>query len=449
MRALVLVFVLLCAVLAPAAATAQDAAALRREIEQLQKQLQSLNERLQRIESQPAPPAPVPGTAAPPPPAAPGISAIDVARPREPFGLYQQRGAGQLLFDIGVAGDFVGNFTEKNVEKAGGGTFAGLENRFFPREVELSLFGQIDPYASAVVIIESGEEERAGELGVHLAEANMTLLTLPFGTQAKLGLVRNRYGYSNEFHAHDLPWVDRPNVMRIFFGEEGLNETGLEATIVPDLPFYLQGLVGVFNGDNEEAFGLGTLRAPLVTGRVRTFFELGNEHGIQLGMSVANGQTSDRLPATILGWDGRYKYRPDGWLHPLITVTGEALYSLRKVNVEVDSDSDGVTDSQDRRQRNHWGWYLGGEVQPWRRVAGGVRFDWSQYPADPGYEWSVEPYVTFWPSEFLRFRLAYKRTDRSTQTRDQFNLNGGSARTVDELLFQATFILGAHPAHPF
>src|SRR2546422_6378186 len=52
------------------------------------------------------------------------------------------------LFDIGIAGDFVGNLTQKNVEKAQGGTFAGQENRFFPREVELSLFGQIDPYAS-------------------------------------------------------------------------------------------------------------------------------------------------------------------------------------------------------------------------------------------------------------------------------------------------------------
>jgi hypothetical protein len=449
MRALALVFVLLCAVLAPVAATAQDAAALRREIEQLQKQLQSLNERLQRVESQPAPPAPAPAGTAAPPPAAPGISAIDLARPREPFGLYQQRGAGQLLFDIGVAGDFVGNLTQSNVEKAGGGTFAGLENRFFPREIELSLFGQIDPYASAVVRIESGEEDRAGELAVHLAEANLTLLTLPFGTQAKLGLVRNRFGYSNEYHAHDLPWIDRPNVFRIFFGEEGLNEKGVEATIVPDLPFYVEGLVGVFDGDNEDAFGAATLRAPLITGRARTFFELGSEHGILLGMSVANGQTSDRLPSTILGWEGRYKYRPDGWLHPLITVTGEALYSLRKVDVDVDTDGDGEADTLERRQRNHWGWYLGGEVQPWRRVAGGVRFDWSQYPADPGYEYSIEPYVSFWPSEFLRFRLAYKRTDRSTQTRDAVNLNGGSARTVDELLFQATFILGAHPAHPF
>src|SRR5947199_10614642 len=87
-----------------------------------------------------------------------GRSAEDVLRPRQPFALYQQRGSGQLLFDMGIAGDFVGNITSGSVERAGGGTFAGQENRFFPREVELSLFGQIDPYASAVVRIEAGEE---------------------------------------------------------------------------------------------------------------------------------------------------------------------------------------------------------------------------------------------------------------------------------------------------
>src|SRR5439155_17544663 len=168
MRALALAFALLCAVLAPAVAAAQDAAALKREIEQLQRQLQSVTERLQRLEAQPPAPPPVaPGAAAPPAPVAPGAaapsaapapSAIDLLRPRQPYALYQQRGAGQLLFDMGIAGDFVGNITQRNVERAGGGTFAGQENRFFPREVELSLFGQIDPYASAVVRIEAGEE---------------------------------------------------------------------------------------------------------------------------------------------------------------------------------------------------------------------------------------------------------------------------------------------------
>ena len=457
MRALALFVIALSTILAPAIAVAQDAAELRRQIDQLQRQLQSVTDRLQRLEAQPAPPsAPVPPVPAPPPGAAVApppsstLSAADLARPRQPFSLYQQRGAGQLLFDIGIAGDFVGNITQRNVERAGGGTFAGQENRFFPREVELSLFGQIDPYASAVVRFEAGEEERGQETGVSLAEAYLTLLALPFGTQARLGQMRNRFGWSNEVHEHDLPWVDRPNVMRNFFGAEGLQEKGAEVTWVPDfLPFYLEALGGIFNGDNETAFGRTTLQHPLATGRLRTFFELGIEHGLQLGMSVASGQTADRNRSTILGWDARYKYRPDGWLHPLITLTGEALYSIRKADVPVDLDGDGAIDVVDKRQRNHAGYYLGLEVQPFRRWSGGVRYDWSQYPVNPGWEWAIEPYVSFWPSEFLRFRVAWKHTDRSTQTRDAFNLNDSSARKVDELLFQASFILGAHPAHPF
>src|SRR5437870_5014483 len=288
---------------------------------------------------------------APPPP---GVSLAELARPRQPFSLYAQRGAGQLLFDIGVTGDFVGNLTQSNVEKAQGGTFAGQENRFFPREVELSLFGQIDPYAYAEVRIEAGEEQRGADTGVSLAEASVTLLTLPYGTQAKFGQVRNRFGYANVIQEHDLP---------------------------------------------------------------------------------------------CLGWEGRYKYRPEGWLHPLLTVTGEAIYSLRRVLVEVDTDGDGLTDLIRKRERDRFGWYAGAEVQPFRRWAAGVRYDWSEFPATPGKERSVEPYITFWPSEFLRFRLAYKNTDRTH--RETPDLNDGSAKRVDEILFQGTFILGAHPAHPF
>ena len=456
MRALALIVISMCTALAPAAAAAQDAAELRKQIEELQKQLDAVTDRLRKLEAQPPPAAPAgaptPTTASAAqaqPPAAATPSAMDVARPRQPFGLYQQRGAGQLLFDIGITGDFVGNLTQRNVEKAQGGTFPGQENRFFPREVELSLFGQIDPYASAVVRIEAGEEGRGQETPISLAEASVTLLTLPYGTQAKFGQMRNRFGYSNEVHEHDLGWVDRPNVMRNFFGPEGLVEKGMEATLVPDLPFYVETLFGLFNGDNETAFGRGSLQNPLYTGRVRTFFELGDAHGLQVGMSVAGGTNEDKLSTTILGWEGRYKYRPDGWLHPLLTVTGEGLYSMRKAPVGVDTDQDGIVDRVDKRSRNHSGWYTAVEVQPFRRWAGGFRYDWSQYPSNPGWEWAIEPYVTFWPSEFLRFRLAYKHTDRSPQTREAFNLNGGSARLVDELLFQGTFILGAHPAHPF
>jgi hypothetical protein len=437
--------------LAPAVARAQDAEALRRELdalkkqqEQYQKAIEALSQRLQKLEAQPAPATAQPAAPAPPvAQAPPGVSSgqmtplspIDIARPRQPFALYQQRGAGQLLFDIGVTGDFVGNLTQRNVEKANAGTFTGRENRFFPREIELSLFGQIDPYARAEVRIEAGEEAPGTESDVSLAEATLTLLALPYGTQAKLGQMRNRFGWSNVIHEHDLPWVDRPDVYRAFLGEEGLVEKGMEATWVPDfLPFYLEVLGGVFNGDNETAFGFGRLRAPLVTGRVVAFFEPTDTTGLQVGVSVANGETSDRLNSTLLGYDVKFKYRPDGWLHPLLTLGSEGIYSWRE-------------DSNDRRRDGRFGWYGWAEVQPWRQWSFGARYDATQYPAMAGFQWAIEPYLTFFPSEFLRFRAAYKHTERTH--RDGFDANGGSGRVVDELLFQATFILGAHPAHRF
>ena len=60
-----------------------------------------------------------------------------------------------------------------------------------------------------------------------------------------------------------------------FLGEEGLVERGAELTWVAPLPFFLEGLVGVFNGDNEDAFGRGKLSEPLVTGRAAHLLRAG------------------------------------------------------------------------------------------------------------------------------------------------------------------------------
>ena len=362
-----------------APAAAQDAEVLRRELEQMRKQMQetqaqyersmeALSKRLRKLEAQPppvaTPPAPPPPTVvqaptpAEPPPSTPSL--MDLLRRREPFALYGTRGPGQFLFDMGVAGDFVADFTQRSVERTASGTFPGRENRFFPREIELNLFGQVDPYARAEVRIEAGEQTSKEELTVRLAEANLTLLTLPWGTQAKLGQMRARFGLLNPVHDHDLPQTDRPDVLRAFFGEDGLVEKGGELTWVPPLPFYLEGLVGVFDGDNDVAFGYGRIRNPLVTARVRTFFELGDTGGLQLGTSLASGLTTDANRNTIVGVDAKYKYRPDGWLHPLLTVAGEALWSRRTVSIT----SDDVATVQ---SRNRFGWYTYVELQPFRR----------------------------------------------------------------------------------
>ena len=99
------------------------------------------------------------------------------------------------------------------------------------------------------------------------------------------------------------------------------------------------------------------------------------------------------------------------------------------------------------------GWYAYGEVQPIRfgwlsRFSAGFRYDWTEYATAPGHQWAVQPYLSFMPSEFLRFRIGYKHTEGNTPGCCT-NTDFGSARIKDELLFQSTFILGAHPSHPF
>lgn len=426
--------------LACSPALAQEPEALRKELEQLRKQMEALSERLQRLEAQPQPAAqPAQGQA----PAASPPSVAELTRPREPFSLYERRGAGQLLFDVGVVGDLVGNLTQRNVDKANAGTFAGRENRFFPREVEINLFGRIDPYAEGVVRFEFAEEfeNRQRTTETKLAEAYLTLLTLPSGTKLSIGRLPVRFGLLSHLHREALPQPDSPQVLLRILGEEQFRETGAELSWVAPLPFYLEALAGAFNGDNDTAFGRGSLKEPLVTGRLRTFVELDDFGAIQLGVSGANGETPERRRSTLAGFDLKYKLTPEGWRHPLLTLAGEALFSDRRVNV-VNAAGAGET-----RVRERFGWYAYGEVQLWQRWAGGARYDWTEFPVVRGHEWAVEPYLSFLPSEFLRFRLAYKHTERDR--RESVVENQGSARIVDEILFQTTFFLGAHQPHPF
>jgi len=416
----------------PGPAQAQDVDAVRQELtavrrqldsirEQYEKRLRELTDRLEQLETRrpaatPAP-SPAPAAAAGAPTPAPTVP-LTAAVPAP-------------------TGD---DFTSRNRERRRDGTFAGRENRFFPREVELGLFGRVDPYASAVVRLSAGEEPAGLEpsdrsLSVKVDEANLTLLALPLGTTARLGVMRPRFGTLNVVHQDDLPQIDRPNVLSRFFGEEQLDgEKGVEAFWVLPLPVYNELSIGAFDGDNDVAFGRGTLRDPLVIGRWRTFFEFEEHGGLQLDLSAASGIATDAHRNTILGLGAKYKWAAPGSGFPLFTIAGEALYAMRTVTTEADDS----TPPRDRRF-DRWGAYLYGQWDLNRRWAFGVRGDWTELAVERGREWAVSPYLQFKPSEFLRFRAQYKHTEGT----------GAVERVANEFFLQGTFILGAHPTERF
>ena len=177
-----------------------------------------------------------------------------------------------------------------------------------------------------VVRFEAGETVEDGERGIHVevSEAHLTLLTLPPSIPSQLGRMLNRFGMLNQIHEDDLPQIDRPNVLTRFLGPEGPNENARRAHLGRPAAFYLEALVGLFSGDNEVAFGRGSLRAPghraaphLLRARRRqcdTARRLRREWGDLRGAS--------RYPG---GVDFKYKLVPDGWRHPLLTVGSKPL----------------------------------------------------------------------------------------------------------------------------
>src|SRR5205823_7788850 len=181
------------------------------------------------------------------------------------------------------------------------------------------------------VAVGAGEEPPQGasssrELSVRLDEANATLLTLPLGTTARFGLMRPRFGTLNIVHQDDLPQVDRPNVLARFFGEEELDgERGIEAFWVLPFATYHELSLGLFDGDNEVAFGRGSLRDPLLIGRWRTFFELEDAGGLQLDLSTASGVTRENHRNTVVGIGAKYKWIATVTSFPILTLAGEAL----------------------------------------------------------------------------------------------------------------------------
>jgi hypothetical protein len=368
-------------------------------------------------------------------------------------------GGRPLLFDLGVAADTVGNVSSARDPQAGQvPTFPGQANRIFPREMEIAVQGAVDPYIRGDVIFEFGQEGQiqngtvTRSFTAELGEASFTTLSLPWGLQFRGGLVRPQFGLLNHLHAHDLPQTDAPDVLVNFLGQEGLKESGAELSWVPPFPFYLEFRGGAYNGDSDPSFGGGNIRNPLLIGRAKTFFELGDDHGLQIGASVADGPNSQNSSTRSLlaGADFKYKWKPLDQPNTQFILAGEYLFSHQRRQTQVPVDlglGDGSFVLAPMNQVfNRQGFYVFGDYQLSRRWFFGTRFDWSQFPGitpipaqnQPGArEYAIAPYLTFRLSEFFQLRAEYKHTQRNY------------TKNADEAFLQASFILGTHPPHPW
>lgn len=316
--------------------------------------------------------------------------------------------------DMMVTGDFLGNYANRKTQSG--------RKRFSLREAEFGFSAAIDPYTKGTFVFSKPEDEE-----LEVEEGYITLLSLPFGLQAKLGKMRSPFGKLNTTHTHDLPQVDRPNVYNHFFGDEGLVESGVALSKILPTPWFSSIDVQVGNGDSNPLFGGGRFSRPVIISHLKQFFELSNTQTVEVGLSTASGPSMNHTPSrlsSIGGLDITYRWLPTNQYHALIWQT--ELMAAKNPSPGFRSD-------------RLWGGYSYMEYKLNNRWSAGLRVDYTQLPQVANTsEVAFAPYVDYWQSEFARWRLQYKHTFANQQV-----------QSSDQAFLQYSVIMGLHPPHTF
>jgi hypothetical protein len=340
--------------------------------------------------------------------------------------------------DLAVISDFAGNASTLNENPA--------RNRFDVREVELDLRAAVDPRADGVLILPIGRDvedplffdpahaEGGVDTSIEIEEAYLSLhdFGIP-NLAAKLGRFHLRFGRQNLLHLHDLPTVDNNFVNQSFLGPESLNDAGLSLSyVVPPKLIgnqYVEAIVEVISGEgsdespvlNNDAFVDG----PALNTHLLWNHDVARDWNLELGGSWLVGKHNDgnRQNANLFGADVTLIHTdPSGRFNNTL-LQAEGIY--------------GIVDTSRADTQHSWGGYLLAQQQLNRDWYVGCRVDWTESALDDRQEvWGISPYVSWYWSEFLRFRMEYQHRD-------------GDVPGEDTLYFQATWIFGAHPPHPY
>ena len=130
--------------------------------------------------------------------------------------------------------------------------------------------------------------------------------SLPWNLTGKGGRFFADFGRFPKYHIHELPFVNQPlSIERMVGGESQAD--GAEVNYLFPTPFFLRGTFGGYNkigADNEQVDNTKPRSASRFTylGRLHTYFDLTDNHSIDLGTSLAY-TPSVRLSGDASGGD--------------------------------------------------------------------------------------------------------------------------------------------------
>lgn len=327
---------------------------------------------------------------------------------------------------------------------------------------EITFDGNVDPYfkgfANIVYKIDGN-----GDTGVELEEAYLLTTSLPHNLQVKAGQFVTEFGRQNPQHPHSWAFVDQPLVLNRMFGPDGLRSQGLRLSWLLPTSFYTEAMVTVANSNGETAWSfrnpesseihqgavvdrpVKALGDMLIAPRLTTSFDLSETQTLVLGVSGAFGPNNSGSTARtrILGFDAYWKWKPAAAQQgfPFLSFQAEGLTrSYDAASRALEPPSDFLLPAEVLKDRGAYAQVLWG-IKP--RIVAGLRGE--MVKGDPSISFAdsrekrtrISPNITWYPTEFSKFRVQYNYDDRK-------------AIGVDHSLwFQFEFLLGAHAAHKF
>jgi len=337
-------------------------------------------------------------------------------------------------------------YDDKMVLSPGG---TRIDDRLFMRTMELEFRSAVDPYADAVAILSLENEAGNGfsadlEEGYVVVKRLPVLETAPLGLKLKLGRYRAPIGSANRIHMHDLPWTTRPlPISRLLgsengeFFESGYNAVGADAEVI--LPTIVSGAVMELNADVVDGANIAVTgndrHRPAYLAHYNLFFTAHDTHDFNLG---ASGYFEPGAHHTgLVGADFLYKWKPitAGEFHSVV-LGGELLWAKRQF--AIDTDGDGMPDQEARS--SPLAWYAFGQVQLSWHVYLGARYDYAQDIVDDHVATQLAAgYLSYYTSEFLRFRVGYEHRWSDLPAEDN----------VNSAIAEVNVVFGSHPTEPY
>ena len=319
--------------------------------------------------------------------------------------------------EISITGDFLFSSRKDRTSEQ--------NNDFNFRNLGVHTEAWLDPYTHFKGALEFHEDE------TELGEAYVTLYNIRDDLNLTLGKFRQQFGVVNRWHKHGLDQVDYPLALREIFGEGGLNQSGLSLDwLMPPAGNTSQELTfQLTNGSNDRLFGQNRRNRPSFLAHYKNYRDISKDTYLEWGLTglmgwnnrweLAGGnERNDSMITTVFGVDLSVLWEPTERMRYRNVEWRSELYVLNKrLPAPDNSGADTI---------NAWGLYSYLQSKLSQTIEAGVRGDYyvpdtknyaeisdslSLSPlavtSDNPYIWQVCPYITWWQSPFVKFRIEY------------------------------------------